>query len=352
MILPAVVLLLSAAACVSRDPGVGDSAPGAVPAPMPAATSCDVAQRPPYEPAKVGAAVFEVNRLTRGMAARTRWALSPDSSAMLVVEDPFGVEAEPVPDGVLFASERTGRTWRMDSVWSAAPSPDWTRVAVGRAVIIRGGEAQRIDPAGWSAAAHALAGIAGPSPSLSADSLRAYAVPASGMSVAEGSAATFVADVDRDVAQAPLRVVAPGGWRIRWSCDGADLLIGRAPKAARDDAPGESEVRVSASARPIGSQVAAVAPRWMTGPSLEIGTPTPSAGAARLLLRGRIVEGKGGRVLVADGATVTATTAWRDVGPGIPLAATRGGRFILSVAPRTTAAPYESPDHLVVYRVP
>lgn len=41
-----------------------------------------------------------------------------------------------------------------------------------------------------------------------------------------------------------------------------------------------------------------------------------------------------------------------DVGPGLPLAATRGGHFILAIAPRAERRPHESPDHAVVYRVP
>ena len=36
--------------------------------------------------------------------------------------------------------------------------------------------------------------------------------------------------------------------------------------------------------------------------------------------------------------------AERDVGPGIPLASTRGEQFILAIAPRTDVKPYGSPD--------
>jgi hypothetical protein len=42
----------------------------------------------------------------------------------------------------------------------------------------------------------------------------------------------------------------------------------------------------------------------------------------------------------------------RDVGPGVPLAATRGGHFILALAPRTGASPRDSSERSVVYRVP
>jgi hypothetical protein len=67
----------------------------------------------------------------------------------------------------------------------------------------------------------------------------------------------------------------------------------------------------------------------------------------RLVLHGRTVEERDGRVVVRDAGGTT-----RDIGPGVPLAATRNGRFILAVAPRASARPHESPDHAVVYRVP
>lgn len=307
--------------------------------------ACAGAEEAPARPE--AAARFVVNRGTRGMSSRVRWLLSPDSAALLVVDDPVGVENDPVPDGVLHASERTGRVWRMDSVWTAAPSPDWRHVAVGRAVFLPGGRAQRIEPAQWRAAATALARIAGPHPALAADSLRARAFSASGMSVAEGAAATFVADVGADVAEAPMRFVTAGGWRVRWSCDGAELLVGDRPARALDDAPaaGERRVRVAgsgtASAPPAGSLA------WVAGPSLEVGAPASLVPATTLHARGRTVVARGGRILVRDQAG-----AERDVGPGHPLAVTRGGRFILAIAPRSPARSHEPPDEAVVYRVP
>jgi hypothetical protein len=39
------------------------------------------------------------------MAARVRWALAPDSSAIIVMDDPVAVENDPIPNGLLFASE-------------------------------------------------------------------------------------------------------------------------------------------------------------------------------------------------------------------------------------------------------
>jgi hypothetical protein len=150
-------------ACAPGDDGpVGDSARDA----LTQSSSSRGDTTGTWVPAPVGAATFVVNHATRGMAARVRWAFAPDGGSLLVVEDPAGVENEAVPDGVLFATEHTGRTWRMDSVWSVAPSPDWMHVAVGRAVVLGGGERQVVAPSRWEDAARSLAAIAGPNESI------------------------------------------------------------------------------------------------------------------------------------------------------------------------------------------
>lgn len=299
-----------------------------------------------WTPAAVGAATFLVNPATRGMSARVRWALAPDSSAMLVVEDPVGIENEAVPNGVLYATERTGRTWRMDSVWSASPSPDWRRVAVGRAVVLGGGEAQAVAPARWEEAASHLRAIAGAQPALAAESLRAHSFPVSGMAVVEGAAASFVAAVSEDRRDAPVRFVALDGWRVRWSCDGRDLLVGVRPERVQDDSPPASERRIAVDGGAVTSAAPADSVPWVTGPTLDISTPV-SLDPRRFVVRDRAIEGRDGRITVRDAAGPA-----RDVGPGVPLAATRNGRFILAIAPRVGAKPYESPDQAVVYRVP
>src|SRR3546814_8142642 len=58
------------------------------------------------------------------MTGTVRWLHSPDGSALLVVEDWNSAENEPFYDGFLLASEITGRTVQVDSVWDVAPSPD------------------------------------------------------------------------------------------------------------------------------------------------------------------------------------------------------------------------------------
>lgn len=320
------------------------SAPG-----TPASAACAAPTFAAYEPVPVGAARFVVNRATRGMTSTVRWALSPDSSALLVVDDPVSVEGDPVPDGALLASERTGRVWRGDSLWSVAPSPDWRQIAFGRATMLGGGPEQRVDPSRWGGAAASLARVAGPHPLLAADSLRAHSFPASGMGVMESAAATFVADVATDAATAPVRLLALDGWRVRWSCDGAAVLVGGAPADARDDAAAGPERRIRARDAGASDAPPADVLRWTEGPTLMRGGPRDTAAAPPLRVRGRIIEWREGRVVVVEGATV------RDVGPGRPLAATRGGRFILALAPRVPLLPPrddEPPDEAVVYRVP
>src|SRR5688500_796005 len=153
---------------------------------------CIAAPTSAWTAASVGAATFVVNRATRGMTSRVRWMLAPDSSAIVVMDDPAAVENDAIANGLLFATERTGRVFRMDSVWSAAPSPDWRRLAVGRAVVRGGGESQSIPPARWEAPAARLRALLGPHPALAAESLRARSFSASGMAVVEGAAVTLV----------------------------------------------------------------------------------------------------------------------------------------------------------------
>lgn len=312
--------------------------------------ACAAPPRADWTPAAVGAATFEVNRATRGMTSRVRWILSPDSSALLVMDDPAAVENDAIPNGLLFANERTGRVFRMDSVWSAAPSPDWKRLAIGRGVVLGGGESQSIAPERWTTPAARLRAIAGAEPALVAESLRAHSFPVSGMAVVEGSAATLVADVAHGAATPPIELVSLDGWRVRWSSDGADLLVGGRPAKVQDDAPSISERRVSTTGGATTDARPADAPRWIDGPTLDISTPGPRTGRV-VAVRARVIESRDGRITVRE-RTTTGRDTTRDVGPGVLVAATRGGHFILAVAPRTDARPHESPDHAVVYRVP
>ncbi len=315
------------------------------------ATSCAPTERAEWTPAAVSAATFEVNPGTRGMTSRVRWMLSPDSSALLVMDDPVAVENDAIPNGILFATERTGRVFRMDSVWSAAPSPDWRRLAVGRGVVLSGDESQTIPPERWMAPAARLRAIAGAEPALVAESLRAHSFPVNGMSVVEGAAVTLVVDVADGAPVVPIEFVALDGWRVRWSCDGADILVGGRPARMEDDAPSATERRVSSTGGATTTAPPADAPRWIDGATLHISEPAARGTPRPLVVRGRVIEERDSRIVVREQAAA-GSSAVRDIGPGVPLAATRGGHFILAVAPRTDGRPNAYPDHAVVYRVP
>ena len=348
-------LLTLAVVCVAacgetREPAAGEDREPTSSRPARAAADSCASPRPvPWSPAPMGVAVFDVNRSTRGMTARIRWMLAPDSSALLVMDDPAAVENDAIPNGLLFATERTGRVFRMDSVWSAAPSPDWRRLAVGRGLVLGGGESQSIPRERWEAPAARMRALAGHRPELVADSLRAHSFSVSGMAVMEGAAVTLVANVGDDTPNAPIEFVALDGWRVRWSCDGADILVGGPPSMVQDDAPSAAERRVSSTGAAPTSVRPAAAPAWIDGPTLDIGAPVTGGASAPMPVRGGVIEERRGRVVIRGAER---TDPPRDVGPGIPLAATRGGHFILAIAPRVDPRPHESPDRAVVYRVP
>jgi hypothetical protein len=218
-------------------------------------------------------------------------------------------------------------------------------------VVLSGGEAQAIPPESWQAPAARLRMIAGAEPALVAESLRAHSFPVSGMAVVEGAAVTLVADVAHGAPTAPVEFVALDGWRVRWSCDGADLLVGGQPARVQDDSPSATERRVSTRGGDTTAAPAANAPQWTDGPTLDISAPATVPAARSFTVRGRVIEQRAGRIVVRDNGSAGAG-AVRDVGPGVALAATRGGHFILAVAPRTARRQYESPEHAIVYRVP
>jgi hypothetical protein len=167
------------------------------------------------------------------------------------------------------------------------------------------------------------------------------------MAVVDGVAATVVVDVGTTPTT---KLAGYGGWRVRWSCDGGDLLLGDPPRRMQDDSPSEGEHRVSASAAPLTNAPAAPAVRWTEGPTLDVSVQVPRGRSTPLAVRGRVIAERNGRVVIQDrGAGGAAGT--RDIGPGIPLAATRGGRYVLALAPRSNARPYESKDRAVIYRI-
>jgi hypothetical protein len=307
--------------------------------------------------------VIHVNDGTQGMRATVRWMLSPDRSAILVVEDPVSVEADALPDGFLYASERTGTIVQLDSVWDVAPSPDWTRLAFGRAFILRAGERDTMPREEWQRLERQLPeDVTARDANVLRRLLEAHAFPASGMSLMLGLGLTQVVWIDSLGAG---RVAAPTGpthslhgWRVRWTAGGDTLAVGAAPRAVQDDAPPARWVLVrprrwAAYRDTLGgttdsARFARVA--WVEGPTIELGSPAELPTTRTLPIQGGTVDAREGSIRVTrrNGARQTDV---RVVGPGVPLAATANGRFILALVPRANAREHEMRAQTVVYHL-
>lgn len=296
--------------------------------------------------ASLAVRVIRVNGGSHGMSARLRWALAPDRRAVLVVEDPRGVENDPVPNGFAFAAE--GATWvQRDSVWDVAPSPDWRRLAYSRAYTTRPGETDTIPPAEW----HRLAGRVGLLESL----VRRNAFPTSGMVVAFGAARPFVIDVPAADTVPAHDVALPiaEGWRVAWTTDGSRLAIGAAPEITSDDAPAPRWRLVdpeTGASRGVAEPSALARIQWIEGPTLDLPT-TVDMTERRAFRAGEVdVESEGGwiRLYAREGGRLAAP---RMIGPGVALTATANAEFVVAIAPDPAAKSYEPPNHLVVYRI-
>ena len=285
--------------------------------------------------------VFPVNRGTHGMSARTRWALSSDRRSMIVVEDPVAVEAEAIPNGFLFASDVGPVMIQQDSVWDVTPSPDWRRIAVGKAYILNAFEGESVPAATWRRVADAV--------KRPLDSVRRNAFMTSGMVPSYGFAQPVVTDVSEAAAGASMSrsgttLPIAGGWRVRWSTDGTLLAIGAKPELVQDDSPSRSWVAVDPTTGAVRGPIEAADLHeigWVDGPVIDISVEVDLAETRSLAIERGTLESRGGWIRL-DG---------RIVGPGLAVAATRSGQFIAALAPRPDAKEYEAPVEPVVYRV-
>ena len=277
------------------------------------------------------ASLIRVNEQTRGMFAVARWALSPDRSSIIVMDDPAAVEAEPVPNAFFLASERPLRYVRRDSVWDAAPSPDWRRVAFGRAHFLRGAREDTLPTAQWEAFANRIG--------MPIEEVRGGWFHASGMGVAFGFARPGV--VELETGSDRIFPVA-AGWRVRWTRDGSRLVVGRAPNSAQDFAQATEWIAIDPrdgtprGEVPRGGDLAEVP--WVEGPTIDISVQLDTTRKAIPIEDGG-VESRRGWVRARG----------RVIGPGMVLAATRSGRFIVALVPDPSAKEYEAKEYLAVY---
>ena len=275
--------------------------------------------------------LVRVNRQTQGMFAVARWAMSQDRNAIIVMDDPAAVEAEPVPNGFFVATERPLRYVRRDSVWDAAPSPDWKSVAFGRAHFLRGNREDTLPTAQWEAFANRIG--------MSLEDVQAGRFHASGMGVAFGFARPGIVDIETGAD----RIFPIGaGWRVRWTRDGSRFIAGRAPNSAQDFAQATEWVALDprtgapSGEVPRAHELADVP--WVEGPTIDISVRLDTTRKAIPIEDGG-VESRGGWIRARG----------RLIGPGMVLAATRSGRFIAALVPNPAAKEYEAKEYLAVY---
>jgi hypothetical protein len=304
-----------------------------------------------------------VNRGTQGLRSTVRWVLSPDKRAIIVVEDAVSIEADPLPNGFLYASEATGAIVQLDSVWDVAPSPDWTRLAFSRAYVLNARELDTMPVQEWRRIEGKLPeDVAERDVATLRRRLESHAFPASGMTLMLGLGLTQVLRVD---SLGSGRVTAPTGpthslhgWRVRWAPSGDTLAVGAAPRMVQDDAAPARWVfvrprrwaryRDSLGVTTDSSRFAIV--DWVAGPTIELATSFDLTTRRELAINGGTVESRDGTIRVTQRGP-TGRPEVHVVGPGLALAATTSGRFIAALVARTGTNEQETRPYPVVYHV-
>jgi hypothetical protein len=289
------------------------------------------------------------------MLSRARWALSPDRRGMIVMDDAVAVENGAMPNGFLAVVEGQGARppfrLQRDGVWDVAPSPDWSRVAYGRAFVMSGRGADSL----FSRDAAIIASQTG----LAIDQVQRGRFSISTMDAVYGFAAPAIEPLaDTGGTDSPMYkearsgVPVAGGWRVRWSADGRTLAVATAPTGVTDNAPARAWLAVDVYNGLVRGRLApetrlATVP-WTDGPLIDVSAPLDSS-ARTLALDGGVVTSGGGWIRMRGGASEW--TEPRIVGPGTALAVTRTGRFIAALVPRPGAKETDAKTELVVYEI-
>ncbi len=301
----------------------------------------------------------EVNQGTYGMRSRIRWILSPDSSAIVVMVDPVSIENDPLPNAFFFGSETRNFQTRMDNVWDVAPAPDWQSLAFSRAHIVRAAGDDSIPAAEWIALARTTG--------MDTATVIQGSFPASGMTTMRAIAQPGIIRVPEDIrapgatdAAAPRLFPIARGWQVRWTVDGSTIALGNNPAKVEDGENSESwaalDPKTNAFHGSLPAGVRLVVPRWMNGPVLESAAPVDMSGSKPITVaagkRTFSIESQRGVITAREttpGANPGATPF--TIGSGKALVSTKGGRYIVALAPRRNAVANEIPVEAVVYTV-
>ena len=297
--------------------------------------------------------VTPVNRGTHGLRERLSWIFSPDRKAVLVVADPISIEADALPNAFFFGDETRAFQVQMDSVWDVAISPDWKWIGFGRAYTVLHGEEPVTDN---------LAGVSRTT-TIDTATLRTSMFPTSGMvthfSIAQPGVIRIPDDPRRassvDSAVPRLFPVARG-WRVRWTADSKTLALVNNPRGVGDDEPSKTwsalDPTTGSVHTSLPSDTQLSEPAFTKGPELG-DSPTPvnmNASPPIKVERGgktyTIQSERGVITLVEAGGT-----APKVIGAGVALAATAGGKYVIALAPKTSARAGDPAIEPVVYTV-
>lgn len=295
-----------------------------------------------------------VNAGTYGMTSRVKWLISPDSTAIIAMVDPAGAENDPIPNGFFYGSESRNFQARMDSVWDVAPSPDWSTIAFSRAYVLRPDPDDSIPSASWQELSRKT--------SIDTTTLRTSSFAASGMSMSRGIAQPGTISVPSDSHSAnasedaaPRMYRVPIGWRVAWASDTL-IALGNSPARTQDGEQSETWSSLDAKSGAFHPSLPANAkiihPKWVNGPTLDASLPVETQSGEPINIttgsRKYAIESARGVITARElGADSTARTY--TIGSGRALAATKGGRFVLALAPRAKLTPGELPVEAIVY---
>jgi hypothetical protein len=149
------------------------------------------------------------------------------------------------------------------------------------------------------------------------------------------------------------------GWRVRWTTDGTTLALGNSPARATDTEPSQTwaalDPTTGALHGTLPANVSLADVKMTGGPTLDRSLPIDMTQSPPIRIqRGTqtfTILSNRGVITIADPPQVGSTGAQRVVGAGIALAATAGGRYIIALAPRSTAGANEMAIEPVVYTV-
>ena len=279
----------------------------------------------------------------RGEIVQTRWAMSPDGGMIVAIEDPSAVENEPLPDGMVAASERGSWMVRIDSVWDVAIDREWERLVYGKAYLATARRAEGITAREWFRISY-FTGI-------DASIVRRHAFDASSMNEAVGFGQPIVVMLDSVTPRvggsfggAARPLPFPSAWRLSFTGDGSRFAVGTSPARISDDADPELWMTVSLASglgrADLPSHVTNAGVTWTRGPMIDVSVPVDSSHRS-FPIPGGAVESADGWITVRGERTGGVR---RTVASGTALAVTRTGRYVLALVadpqPRANYVPY------------